>query len=70
MVSYFYTEYKRQRRRPLINGAELIKRFRLQPGPVIGRILRDIDEARGAGELKNKKDAINYVRNNLHKWIS
>lgn len=70
MVSYFYTEYKRQRRRPLINGAELIKRFRLQPGPVIGMILRDINEARGAGELKNKKDAFNYVENNLHKWIS
>jgi poly(A) polymerase len=69
MVSYFYTEYKRQRRRSLINGADLIKRFRLQPGPVIGRILRDIDEALGAGELKNKRDAINYVGNNLHKWI-
>lgn len=69
MVSYFYTEYKRQRRRPLINGADLIKIFRLQPGTVIGRILRDIDEARGAGVLKNKRDAFNYVENNLHKWI-
>ncbi len=69
ILDYYYAEYKRHRKKPLISGSYLIKRFKVKPGPVIGRILKDVEEHRGAGLLKNKSDAINYIKENLHKYI-
>lgn len=69
ILDYYYSEYKQQRKRPLISGSYLIKKFNMKPGPVIGRILKDVEEHRGAGLLRNKSDAINYIKENLHKWL-
>ena len=69
ILDYYYTEYKMYRKKPLISGSYLIKRFNLKPGPVIGRILKDVEEQRGAGLLKDKSDAINYIKENLHEWL-
>ena len=69
ILDYYYNEYKQQRKRPIISGSYLIKKFNVEPGHVIGRILKDIEEHRGAGLLKNKNDAINYIKENLHKWL-
>ncbi len=69
ILDYYYNEYKKHKKRPLMSGSYLIKRFKVQPGPVIGRILKDIEEQRGAGLLKNKSDAIKYIKENLYKWL-
>ncbi|MBI5044163.1 MAG: hypothetical protein HZC10_10140, partial [Nitrospirae bacterium] len=69
ILDYYYNEYKQQRKRPLISGSYLIKKFKVKPGPVIGRILKDVKEHRGAGILKNKKDAIGYIKENLWRWL-
>lgn len=69
ILDYYYNEYKQQRKRPLISGSYLIKKFNVRPGPVIGRILKDVEEHRGAGLLRNKSDAINYIKESLHKWL-
>lgn len=69
ILDYYYNEYNQQRKRPLISGSCLIKKFNVEPGPVIGRILKDVEEHRGAGLLRNKSDAIDYIKENLHKWL-
>ncbi len=69
ILDYYYTEYRRQRKKPLVSGSYLIKKFKVEPGPVIGRILKDVEEQRGAGLLNNKSDAIQFIKENLHKWL-
>ncbi len=69
ILDYYYNEYKQQKKRPLVSGSYLIKKFKVEPGPVIGQILKDVEEHRGAGLLKDKSDAINYIKENLHKWL-
>ncbi len=42
----------------LLNGHDLMSRFQLQPGPQIGTLLRMIDEARAAGEIDTREQAL------------
>jgi poly(A) polymerase-like protein len=44
--------------RPLVRGTEL----GLPPGPLIGRLLAEIEEERAAGEISTKEEALAYAR--------
>ncbi|MBF0477051.1 MAG: hypothetical protein HQK59_14735, partial [Deltaproteobacteria bacterium] len=46
---------------PLITGHDLMARFDLPPGPVIGRILNDIKLARLAGEIQTRDQALDLA---------
>ncbi len=55
--------YQKERERPaarpkLIDGNILMKELKLKPGPKIGQILKELDEAIGAGEIKTREEAI------------
>jgi hypothetical protein len=45
---------------PLVRGDEL----GLPPGPVIGRLLAEIEEERAAGTIATKEEALEYARRN------
>ncbi len=42
----------------LINGKELMQHFNLDPGPVIGMMLDRVEEARAAGEIGTREEAL------------
>jgi len=46
----------------LINGNELMKHLRIQPGPQIGRILEAIREAQADGQVSNLDQALDLAR--------
>jgi hypothetical protein len=50
---------------PLVNGDEIIHRFQLSPGPIIGKCLEKLKEGQVAGEIISREDAfillINFV---------
>jgi hypothetical protein len=46
---------------PLIDGNDLIQKFNLKPGPVIGRLLDEIKEAQATGVVNNKRQAYEHV---------
>jgi poly(A) polymerase len=46
------------RRRPLVRGDELAEELGLERGPELGRLLAAIDEARYAGEVVSREDAV------------
>lgn len=50
----------------LLNGQEIIQLLNLDAGPEIGRLLRLLEEAQAAGEIKNKVEAIGFVTT-LHR---
>jgi len=40
------------------NGDDLIKRFKLEPSPLIGKVLSEVEEAQAIGMIKTKKQAL------------
>jgi poly(A) polymerase len=50
-----------ERPKRLITGHHLLQRFNLQPGPQIGVIMAQIDEAQAAGEITNTEQAMSMA---------
>ena len=46
---------------PLLTGRDVIDRFDLEPGPLIGDILRKVDEARLEGRLTDREGALEFA---------
>ena len=47
---------------PLINGDNVMEQLKLKPGKKVGKILEDIRQKQLSGELKSKKDALDYLK--------
>jgi poly(A) polymerase len=66
IVAGLIKEYFRKEKQPklsrLITGDDLIKKFKLTPSPLIGRMLREIEELQAIGKIKNKTEAFQVVR--------
>lgn len=50
---------------PLINGKEIMQKFNLEAGPLIGQLLEELKEEQSAGEVKEHKSALSWVKNRL-----
>jgi len=50
---------------PLLNGSDLIERFGLEPGPLIGELLAKLQEAQAAGEVSDRKAALRFIEDAL-----
>ncbi|MBW8012901.1 MAG: HD domain-containing protein [Chloroflexi bacterium] len=47
---------------PLLDGKDLIKEFKIKPGPLVGQLLEVIRETQAAGEIKSRDEAKKFVR--------
>jgi poly(A) polymerase len=52
----------------IVSADELMHRFNLQPGPIIGRLLEAIAEAQAEGTIHSKADAFWLVEEKLLVW--
>lgn len=64
LVTYIDTT-SRSPKAPLINGNDLIRRFKLKPSPLLGKLLRHVAELQIAGKLKTRKKALEWVADHL-----
>jgi len=49
----------------LVNGTEIMTKFSLPPGPVVGQLLEAVREAQAAGEISSTREAIQLVKSRL-----
>ncbi len=49
----------------LIDGHDIMKTYRLAPGPQIGELLEALKEAQAAGEVNDKREALEYIARRL-----
>ena len=49
----------------LITGNDLMIHFKIRPGPEIGAVLERVEEARAAGEIETKEQALGMAANAL-----
>jgi poly(A) polymerase len=70
LVTYILKEHFKQKKAApsrLIDGNDLINVFGMKPGAKMGELLESIREAQASGELPNREEAVDYVRNSLLK---
>ena len=53
--------------RQLITGKDLIQTLQLKPSPLIGYLLTEVSIARVEGKISNKKEALDFASQLLHK---
>jgi poly(A) polymerase/tRNA nucleotidyltransferase (CCA-adding enzyme) len=54
-----------ERRQPLLNGHDLIAELGLEPGKLVGDLLREVHEAQAAGEISTREQALDLARRHL-----
>ncbi|HWO93163.1 MAG TPA: polynucleotide adenylyltransferase, partial [Dehalococcoidia bacterium] len=52
-------------RHRLLTGHDIMEEFRLPPGPLVGRVLRAVDEAQGLGLARTRDEAVHVAREAL-----
>ncbi|MBI4744360.1 MAG: HD domain-containing protein [Actinobacteria bacterium] len=65
MGRYFEYEEEKAKKVKLLSGQDLIDNFNLAPGPQIGRLLSEVEEASFHGLIATKKDALDFVAERL-----
>jgi hypothetical protein len=69
-IRLLFSRYVRERNRilppRLIQGEELMHRFDLQPGPLVGRLLESIAQAQAEGQIHSKAEAFWLAEEILH----
>jgi len=58
LIREYFKKQKEKQLPRLINGDDLIKRLKLTPSPLIGKILSEIEELQAIGKIKTKKQAL------------
>lgn len=61
VLDYYYTTFLKTKKKPLITGQDLIDAG-LKPGPRFREILDEIREKQAEGEIKSRKEALEYLK--------
>ena len=64
IAEYYYGEFGKMKAEPLITGIDIIEVLGLEPGPVFGVILNDVEEKRVEGVVTDREGAIKFIRDN------
>lgn len=57
LLKEYFKKLKEKKLIPLINGDDLLRKFKLSPGPLIGKILSEMEELQSIGKIKTKQQA-------------
>lgn len=58
LIAEFFRKQKEKKLPRLLTGDDLIKKFKLAPSPLIGKILSEVEELQAIGKIKDKKEAL------------
>ncbi|MBM3244844.1 MAG: HD domain-containing protein [Candidatus Omnitrophica bacterium] len=65
LIKRYFKKLKEKELPRLVNGNDVIRNFKLNPSPLVGEILRHIEEMQAIGEIKNKQEALLEIK----KWL-
>jgi poly(A) polymerase len=71
LINYILAEHDKQQAKilpvELIDGHDIMDKFDLAPGPLIGKLLAMVNEAHASGELSTREEALALVRKKLER---
>ncbi len=62
MLNKYYYHKERILPKPLVRGDEIMESLNLPQGPIIGRLLKRVGEAQAGGKLKNREEALEFLK--------
>ncbi len=62
MLDFYYGVYIKRPPRPLLTGSEIMKRFGVAEGPLVGEALKAVSDGVERGEVTGKKDAVELIK--------
>jgi len=65
LIYYYYAEFRTTQPQLLLSGNDLISRFGLKEGRIIGTVLARVGEAEAQGRLASNEEALEFVKNLL-----
>ncbi|GMR04465.1 MAG: HD domain-containing protein [Thermodesulfobacteriota bacterium] len=66
MVAFYFDEFLKKRPRPLLNGREIMETFGLEEGRLVGQVMEKISEGVETGAVRNRDEAVEYIKD----WLS
>jgi len=57
LIGRLLSQNKEKKAKPFLNGNDVMRKFKLAAGPLIGKVLLALEEAQAIGKIKNKKEA-------------
>jgi putative nucleotidyltransferase with HDIG domain len=70
LIKEYFKRMKEKRHPRLISGYDLMERFKLEPSPLIGKILGEIEELQAIRKIKSKKKALEVAKDILKRYRS
>ena len=67
MLNKYYYHKERILPKPLVRGDEIMESFNLPQGPLIGKLLKRVREAQAEGKLKNREEALQFLKKLLEE---
>ncbi|MFQ5867547.1 MAG: CCA tRNA nucleotidyltransferase [bacterium] len=67
MLRRYYYHKERILPKSLVRGDEIMESFNLPQGPLIGKLLRRLGEAQAGGKLKNREEALQFLKEILEE---
>lgn len=67
LIREYFRKKKEKKLLRLVTGHDLINKFNLEPSPLFGRLLSDIEELQAIGKIKTKKEAFQEVKKLIAK---
>ena len=55
--------------KPILSGNQVMKTLKIKPGPLVGKILKLIEEKKLDNKIKTKKAALEYLRKNKNNLL-
>jgi poly(A) polymerase len=65
LMSAYFEKKEKKPVKKIIDGHIILDNFPLEPGPLIGSLLKEINELQAIGRLKTTKNALEYIKSRL-----
>jgi poly(A) polymerase len=67
-LRFYRTDFAAITTAPLLRGDDVMAAFGLEPGPLVGLALEQLHEAQATGIVRDKAEALAYIRRHLPEW--
>ncbi|MBW7956799.1 MAG: HD domain-containing protein [Deltaproteobacteria bacterium] len=67
MLDFYFGPYSRKKPKPLLTGDEIMEAFGVEEGPIVGEVIRELNEGVEKGEIRNRKEALKHIRDWLKR---
>lgn len=68
LIREYFSQISQEPVPRIINGDDIISEFKLKPSPLVGKILREVEELRAIGKIKTREEALGVSARLIKKY--